>query len=177
MAGVNWPDQIEGDIIRGNIVGSEEGKMIARYSASFLVLCLAGVSVLLAPSSVAAQQPTSDGQQWVMPRTPDGRPDLQGNWSNATLTPIQRPEGAGPTLTWDSVATMEGRRQGSSRQPTRPAIPIAKRQRLGVGGYNVLWGASTTTTSISTGATGLPSTTVSREARSLRTPRTAAFLR
>ena len=30
-----------------------------------------------------------DEQEWVMPRTPEGYPDLQGNWSNATITPIQ----------------------------------------------------------------------------------------
>jgi hypothetical protein len=26
-----------------------------------------------------------------VPRTPDGRPDLQGVWSFATLTPLERP--------------------------------------------------------------------------------------
>jgi hypothetical protein len=28
---------------------------------------------------------------WTVPRTPDGQPDLQGTWSNATVTPFQRP--------------------------------------------------------------------------------------
>ena len=28
---------------------------------------------------------------WVQPRTPDGQPDIQGNWNNSTLTPLQRP--------------------------------------------------------------------------------------
>jgi hypothetical protein len=28
---------------------------------------------------------------WTPPRTPDGQPDLQGIWSNATLTPLERP--------------------------------------------------------------------------------------
>ena len=33
-----------------------------------------------------------DGQgRWSQPRTPDGQPDLQGVWSNATLTPLERP--------------------------------------------------------------------------------------
>src|SRR6187399_1858137 len=27
------------------------------------------------------------------PRTVDGQPDLQGFWTNATLTPLQRPQG------------------------------------------------------------------------------------
>jgi hypothetical protein len=28
---------------------------------------------------------------WKTPRTPDGQPDLEGVWTNATLTPLQRP--------------------------------------------------------------------------------------
>jgi hypothetical protein len=28
---------------------------------------------------------------WVMPRTPDGHPDLQGTWTTSTLTPLERP--------------------------------------------------------------------------------------
>lgn len=29
---------------------------------------------------------------WVMPRTPDGQPDLQGVWANNSITPLQRPQ-------------------------------------------------------------------------------------
>ena len=29
--------------------------------------------------------------QWTPPRTPDGQPDLAGTWTNATLTPLERP--------------------------------------------------------------------------------------
>ena len=32
------------------------------------------------------------GQDWDMPRTPDGQPDMQGIWSNASQTPLVRPE-------------------------------------------------------------------------------------
>jgi hypothetical protein len=28
---------------------------------------------------------------WIVPRTPDGRPDLQGMWNAATITPVERP--------------------------------------------------------------------------------------
>src|SRR5215831_11265840 len=28
---------------------------------------------------------------WLVPRTPDGKPDLQGVWTNATVTPLERP--------------------------------------------------------------------------------------
>ena len=55
-----------------------------------------------------AQQPT----KWVMPRLADGRPDLQGNWSNATLTPFERVAGVGPVFTPEQVAMVEGRLKG-----------------------------------------------------------------
>ena len=29
---------------------------------------------------------------WTAPRTPDGQPDIQGIWSNSTLTPLERPK-------------------------------------------------------------------------------------
>jgi hypothetical protein len=46
-----------------------------------------------------------------VPRTPDGRPDLQGIWKFATLTPLQRPANlAGRThLTDDEIAAIEAR--------------------------------------------------------------------
>lgn len=43
----------------------------------------------LAPACLIAQTPS--GKQWSPPRTPDGQPDIQGNWSTATLTPLERP--------------------------------------------------------------------------------------
>ena len=38
--------------------------------------------------------PTAAGQAgtWKPPRTPDGKPDLQGTFTFATITPLQRPE-------------------------------------------------------------------------------------
>jgi hypothetical protein len=43
------------------------------------------LGVLLAGIPVAGQK------TWTAPRTPDGQPDLQGIWNNATLTPMERP--------------------------------------------------------------------------------------
>jgi hypothetical protein len=43
-------------------------------------------SLFFALASLAfAQKP------WTAPRTPDGKPDLQGVWSNVTMTPLERP--------------------------------------------------------------------------------------
>ena len=68
------------------------------YSA----LLLAVLCATTAPGVVAtaeAQTRASDAGKWEVPRTPDGYPDLQGNWSNATLTPFEREEGKGPVFT------------------------------------------------------------------------------
>ncbi len=128
--------------------------MIARYSASFLVLGLAGASVGVAPLSAAAVELTPDQQQWVMPRTSDGHPDLQGNWSNATITPLGRPRGQGPVLTPDQVAEIEGRREefievlSATSDPNReaPAVGGVRTGDFafdaasgGTGGYNYVY--------------------------------------
>jgi hypothetical protein len=41
-----------------------------------------------ARSSAAVKAPA---KTWSQPRTPDGQPDLQGVWSNAAITPLERP--------------------------------------------------------------------------------------
>ena len=50
-----------------------------------------------------------------MPRTPHGHADLQGNWTNATLTPVQRPEGLGPVLSPEQVTEIEAGQAPSHR--------------------------------------------------------------
>ena len=46
------------------------------------------VAIGIAVVSLAGQ---SAGSNWQVPRTPDGHPDLQGVWSNNSVTPMTRP--------------------------------------------------------------------------------------
>ncbi len=57
---------------------------------------LAVLSALAAAACVAAlpaagRAQTESAESWTPPRTPDGRPDLQGRWTMATYTPFERP--------------------------------------------------------------------------------------
>jgi hypothetical protein len=46
----------------------------------------------LAPGTSSGQAPSAaKAKARAVPRTPDGQPDLQGTWTNATVTPFQRP--------------------------------------------------------------------------------------
>ena len=111
-----------------------------RNAASFLGLCIAvTASGVVAPA--VAQAPASTSGDWVVPRTPAGHPDLQGNWSSATITPLQRPRNQGPTLSWEEVERLEGRAANRLERVSRPSDPDrgAPRAGGGVGGYNGIY--------------------------------------
>jgi hypothetical protein len=107
---------------------------------------LAMIGLAAITLSIPAQVEAQSRGPWVMPRTADGKPDLQGNWSNATITPIQRPQGQGPVLTPEQVAEIEGTRQeyideeAAPSDPDRDAPPVGGDGSTGaaggVGGYN-----------------------------------------
>ena len=104
--------------------------MSTRYSTSLLVLCLATAAAGLFSAAAA--------QQWVMPRTPDGHPDLQGNWTNGTITPFQREEGRGPVFTLEEVARLEGRAEDRVVSGAEPSDPDRPPLSAGgdIGSYN-----------------------------------------
>jgi hypothetical protein len=42
-------------------------------------------------ANTTAKAPTASRSAWKQPRTPEGRPDFTGYWSNSTVTPLERP--------------------------------------------------------------------------------------
>ncbi|WP_420632457.1 hypothetical protein [Candidatus Palauibacter sp.] len=90
-----------------------------RYVALGLLALGVGGALLL--PDMARTQTASD--DWEPPLTPHGHPDLQGNWTNQTLTPFERPEGRGPVLTREEVAAIEGGQAETVAERTAPVDP------------------------------------------------------
>ena len=111
-------------------------------------VALAGSIIMasLALETVAGQAPARPATAtagYVMPRTPDGHPDLQGTYDIATITPIERPAqyGGRLLLTDEEAAVLE---RGETARVARGALPSrgdreAPRVGGNVGGYNNFW--------------------------------------
>jgi hypothetical protein len=68
----------------------EEGKVQMRDRFLAAILTAIAVASLVAPP-VAGQAQKTAADAWTQSRTPDGQPDLQGIWTMATYTPLERP--------------------------------------------------------------------------------------
>ena len=67
--------------------------IFARSRTSDTCIALTAAALLVAP--VAAQKAKTAATSWTQGRTPDGQPDLEGVWSNASIIPLERPAALG----------------------------------------------------------------------------------
>jgi len=70
----------------------QDNEMKHRSLASTAALTFTVAVAFLALAPVAGQSQPAPPKKWTQPRTSDGQPDLQGIWSNATITPFERPK-------------------------------------------------------------------------------------
>src|SRR5687768_5732922 len=110
------------------------------------------LAALAATSTLAQPFDFAQGEQAkpAVPRTADGKPDLQGVWSNATITPLEWPQNVtNLVLSEEEAARMERAtierrdRLNQPSDPDRPAPPKGGDGSTGaagnVGGYNNFW--------------------------------------
>jgi len=110
-------------------------------------------STLTAALVLAAGLVGAQSQDYIVPRTPDGQPDLQGLWTNDTITPMERPASlqGRAFLSEDEIAAME---QNLAERRTLADDNIEVTVGGNVGGYNQVWLDSGDTV-LSTGQTSL----------------------
>ena len=84
--------------------------MRCRFPASIIALLVFALAVSAQTPPLKAK-PVAKRANWTAPRTPDGRPDLQGVWLSNGATPLERPaQLAGkPFLTEAELAELKKR--------------------------------------------------------------------
>jgi len=114
-----------------------------------IALCAAAATLM--SLNVTAAEPKSAKAAWKAPRTADGQPDLQGNWTNATITMFERPNEYGDRLVMtkeeaDKLENAEFEGNKKADAPTDPKHGIQDlptdcgRGFTGVNcGYNSFW--------------------------------------
>ena len=69
---------------------------VCRLGRRWHAALLTAVAIaLVSPLPAVGQTQTPSSAEWTPALLPDGQPDLQGNWTLATYTPLQRPEHLG----------------------------------------------------------------------------------
>lgn len=136
---------------QGSIIGlfAKKGKRWSQINHRLLALLGAASAMVVAPLHVGAQTPSRPTKQtiaanqartakaWTVPHTEDGQPDLRGEWSNASLTPFERPkEFAGKEFFTEDEAAIF----------TKTVLEQSNRDRRGAtreedvgGAYNEAW--------------------------------------
>lgn len=87
------------------------------YRSIVFLSAVAGVIAAASamPRSIVAQSPSVAAKNWNPPRTPDNRPDLQGIWTNSTVTPLERPRELGAKEFFTQAEASEYERQARER--------------------------------------------------------------
>jgi hypothetical protein len=101
--------------------------MKSRILTSIFTLVFVSTTILAGQSS----------KTWVVPRTPDGHPDLQGTWNTSTLTPLERPAEFAdkPFLTPQEAKDYEARLLRENNRDRRDGTAEADVGRA----YNEFW--------------------------------------
>src|SRR5687768_14598181 len=133
-------------------VGAGVGYRVGCHRLTFLedamhVRSLVATAGVLAATLLIAAPAAAQSRKWTPPRTPDGKPDLQGTYTFRTITPLQRPAAlAGKDkLTPEEAAAFEAsenlrlNRDTYDPEKGQPSAGYPPRSQGGVLSYNDFW--------------------------------------
>ena len=110
------------------------------------ILATAIASIVLSAASVEVHAQAASGGKWQPPRTSEGTPDLQGVWTNATLTRLERPDQFGDRLilTEEEAAAIENAEAQYVQNARKPSDLSKEQPRCTAAfefgcGYNNFW--------------------------------------
>ena len=109
-------------------------------SCRFLAICLALTGLAVLP--VAAQRSNTNSRPTAVPVAADGHPDLSGIWTNATVTPMERPKQFSALQITDAQAAAfeQAQAQDLKDEDGKSDGPIIRAAgSSGTGGYNALF--------------------------------------
>jgi hypothetical protein len=112
-----------------------------------VVAAAAVLTVSVVMAAPAASQTAAQARKYTAPRTPDGKPDLQGTFTFRTITPLQRPAAlAGKeTLSREEATKFEASENVRLNRDTydpekgQPSAGYPPRSQGGVLSYNDFW--------------------------------------
>ncbi len=101
-----------------------------RASMTFFLLAIPAAAQSGLPAHAAKA-----GKTWTAPRTADGHPDLQGIWTNITLTPFERPKDLADKEFFTEKEAAEFEKQTFRNRDRRDSDPV----RDVANAYNDFW--------------------------------------
>ena len=109
--------------------------MMRRHSIAVFIAAIVSLSLpaVVANAQTRVETP-APASGWTLARTPDGQPDLQGIWTNATITPLERPRAlAGKAVLTDAEAA------DLEKQIAQQRVKSDTFGSLESGSYNQFW--------------------------------------
>ncbi|HYM19338.1 MAG TPA: hypothetical protein VEU06_12285 [Micropepsaceae bacterium] len=119
-----------------------DGIVVSVAGAALVIAAVFLMPVGAAEQAQSKAKPTSAPDNWTLPRTADGQPDLQGVWDYRTITPLERPAELGTKefFTADEAKKFESdENQRQNRDLIDPEVGGLNYPPGGVIPYNEFW--------------------------------------